>query len=325
MDRFDRIFALHRLLSTHRTPVSRQRIEQELECSRATAKRIIDNMRDFLNAPIVYDREQNGYHYVRDSEYGAMYELPGVWFNASELHALLSLQQLLEHVQPGLLEHQLAPLKNQIGRLLEAQHSGGDQIGHRIRILRAAPRSPGDHFQTVASAVAQRRRIGIAYYKRGDAQQSERELSPQRLLHYRDNWYLEAWCHLRDDLRTFALDSIRRARMLEKAASEIPEAQLRDFSNGAYGIFAGDGEQTATLLFQPERARWVSAERWHPKQQSRWLEDGRYELKIPYSQTPELVMDILKYGPDVEVTGPEALRREVAERLQLASAGYIQK
>ena len=322
MDRFDRIFALHKLLSSHRNPVSRQLIEQELECSRATAKRIVDNMRDYLNAPIEYDRARNGYYYAHDSEYGQMYELPGVWFNASELHALLSVQQLLETVQPGLLERQLAPLKSHIGKLLKAQHSGGDQISQRIRILRAASRPPGDFFQTVASALARRRRLAVTYFKRGEDKQSERELSPQRLLHYRDNWYLEAWCHLRADLRTFALDSIRKAQMLEKPAEEVAEQSLQEYSAGTYGIFSGNAEQTAVLLFRPERARWVAAEQWHPDQQSRWLDDGRYELKVPYSQTPELIMDILKYGPDVEVAGPEALRELVGERLRLAVGVY---
>lgn len=322
MDRFDRIFALHQLLSSHRNPVSRQQIEQVLECSRATAKRIVDNMRDYLNAPIEYDRARNGYYYARDSVYGEMYELPGVWFNASELHALLSVQQLLEEVQPGLLERQLAPLKAHIGELLKAQHSGGDQIGRRIRILRATPRSPGEFFQTVASALARRRRLAVRYYKRGEETTSERELSPQRLLHYRDNWYLEAWCHLRQGLRTFALDSIRKARMLESTAKEVAEQSLRDNSTGAYGIFSGDADKTAVLLFRPERARWVAAEQWHPDQQSRWLDDGRYELRVPYSQTPELVMDILKYGPDVEVVAPDALRELVRMRLQRAAEIY---
>ena len=322
MDRFDRIFALHQLLSSHRNPVSRQQIEQVLECSRATAKRIIDNMRDYLNAPIEYDRARNGYYYARNSEFGEMYELPGVWFNASELHALLSVQQLLEEVQPGLLERKLAPLKAHIGDLLKAQHSGGDQISQRIRILRAASRPPGEFFQAVASALAQRRRLAVTYFKRGKEQLSVRQLSPQRLLHYRDNWYLEAWCHLREDLRTFALDSIREARILDAAAQEIAEQRLQEYSNRAYGIFSGNAEQSALLLFQPERARWVAAEQWHPDQQSRWLDDGRYELKIPYSQTPELLMDILKYGPDVEVLKPEALRALVAERLRQAADIY---
>lgn len=322
MDRFDRIFALHQLLSSHRNPVSRQQIEQALECSRATAKRIVENMRDYLNAPIEYDRTRNGYYYARDSKYGEMYQLPGVWFNASELHALLSVQQLLQEVQPGLLERQLAPLKNQIEGLLKAQHGGGDQISRRIRILRAASRPPGEFFQTVASALAQRRRLDITYFKRGEELLSERELSPQRLLHYRDNWYLEAWCHLRDGLRTFAVDSIRQAQIRESAAREVPIQQLNDYGMGAYGIFSGYADKLAVLRFEPQRARWVAAEQWHPEQQNRWLDDGRYELKIPYGQSPELIMDILKYGPDVEVVGPEELREEVMERLHQAIARY---
>ncbi len=42
----------------------------------------------------------------------------------------------------------------------------------------------------------------------------------------------------------------------------------------------------------------------------------------PYNHTTELVMDILKYGPDVEVVGPDSLRREVAERLRQTAELY---
>lgn len=322
MDRFDRIFALHQLLSSHRTPVSRQQIEGELECSRATAKRIIENMRDYLNAPISYDRERNGYYYARNSEYGEMYELPGIWFNASELHALLSVQQLLTEVQPGLLDRQLSPLRERIGKLLRDQHTGGDEIGRRIRILRATARPAGECFQLVASALARRKRLLIHYFTRSAERTSERRISPQRMIHYRDNWYLDAYCHLREGLRTFSLDAIRDAKALNEQALDIPGAELDPYYSSAYGIFSGTADKTAVLRFQPKRARWVSVEQWHPKQQSRWLDDGRYELRVPYSQGPELVMDILKYGPDVEVMAPDELREEVAERLRGAADLY---
>ncbi len=322
MDRFDRIFALHQLLSTSRSPVSRQRIEEALECSRATAKRIIDNMRDYLNAPIEYDRERNGYFYARDSGYGTMYELPGVWFNASELHALLSVQQLLSAVQPGLLEPQLAPLRRRIDQLLQAQRAGAADVAGRIRILRAAARPAGPWFRRVADALARGRRLQIDYYHRGRDRVGRRTVSPQRLTHYRDNWYLDAWCHLRRDLRTFALDAIRQARLLEEPARELPVDRVERYYSEAYGIFSGEVRATAVLRFAPQRARWVAEEQWHPAQQSSWLADGRYQLSIPYSRDPELIMDILKYGPEVEVVAPPQLRRQVAERLRRALALY---
>jgi predicted DNA-binding transcriptional regulator YafY len=320
MDRFDRIYDLHKLLSAARRPVSRKRIEEELECSRATAKRIIEAMRLYLNAPIQYDRERNGYYYASDEE--EMYELPGVWFNASELHALLSVQQLLAEVQPGLLEQQLAPLRERIGKLLKAQHAGSGEIGHRVRILRIASRPVGEQFRTVAGAVADRRRLHIGYFNRGDESISEREVSPQRLVHYRDNWYLDAWCHLRDALRTFALDAIRSASPLEQAAREIPDEQLQEHYASAYGIFSGKARHTAVLHFTPQRARWVSAEKWHSSQEGRLLEDGSYELRVPYNDPRELIMDILKNGPEVEVLEPKALRLEVAALHRQAAARY---
>ncbi len=314
MDRFDRIFELNRILQSARYPVSRQRLEQELECSRATAKRIIDAMRLYLNAPIVYDRKHNGYRY--DPSEGEMYQLPGLWFNASELQALLAVQQLLEGVQPGLLDGHLQPLKRKIDELLRRQPGSGEPVSRRIRLLRAAARPAGPYFTLIAGALAARRRLQLVYYNRALDTLSEREISPLRLTHYRDNWYLDAWCHLRRGLRTFALDAIREARTLEAAAKEIDESILDEHYAGTYGIFSGQAQHRAILRFSPQRARWVSMESWHPQQQSRWLADGSYELSLPYGQPEELVMDLLRFGPDVEVLEPSSLREMVKLKLR---------
>ncbi len=320
MDRFDRIFELNRLLQSSRRPVSRRKIEEALECSRATAKRIVEDMRLYLNAPIVYSREHNGYYYEQGE--GEMYELPGLWFNASELYALLSVQQLLGNVQPGLLDGHLGPLQKRIDQLLEIQHTGADEIPRRIRLLQAAGRPAGPHFQAIAGAVAQRRRLHLRYYNRASDSSSERDLSPQGLTHYRDNWYLDAWCHLRNGLRTFALDAIESAAELEQTAREIPREELLAHLGSAYGIFSGSASATAVLRFTAERARWVAKERWHDDQKGEFLDDGSYRLQVPYSNPAELIMDILKYGPDVLVEGPEKLRQAVAERLRQALRGY---
>jgi proteasome accessory factor C len=323
MDRFDRIFELNRILQGARYPVSRQRLEQELECSRATIKRIIEDMRLYLNAPIVYDRASHGYRY--DSSEGAMYELPGLWFNASELHALLAVQQLLAGVQPGLLDQHLRPLQKRIGELLELQGRGCDGLAGRVRILQMGSRQGGAFFLAVAGALAQRQRLRIGYFNRGTDCHDERAVSPQRLAYYRDNWYLDAWCHLREGLRTFALDAIESALPLDEPAIDVPGDELDLHYASAYGIFAGLPDRLAVLRFSAERARWVAKEQWHPQQQGRFLPDGRYELRIPYSNRLELVMDVLKYGPDVEAVEPPELRAEVAGRLAAALAVYSEK
>ena len=144
---------------------------------------------------------------------------------------------------------------------------------------------------------------------------TQREVSPQRLVHYRNNWYLDAWCHLRNDLRAFAVDSIRRAEILEKSAKNVSEKRLNEVLGAGYGIFAGANVCWATLRFSPERSRWVASERWHPQQKGRFLEDGQYELTVPYSNDPELLMDILKYGADCTVLAPDELKARVSDEI----------
>jgi len=109
----------------------------------------------------------------------------------------------------------------------------------------------------------------------------ERTVSPQRLTHYRDAWYLDAWDHRRRALRSFSIDRINHAIELDESAEDIPEARLDGHFASAYGIFAGKADKTAILHFSAERARWVADERWHPQQVGQFLVDGRYELRIP--------------------------------------------
>ncbi|MGH8581884.1 MAG: helix-turn-helix transcriptional regulator [Gammaproteobacteria bacterium] len=320
MDRLERIFALHRLLSTASLPVPRRRIEEGLECSRATAKRVIDAMRLFLDAPIEYDRERNGYYYAPSQH---KFELPGLWFKADELLALLTTQRLLHDLQPGLLDDHLAPLRTRIERILQAEHLGYSEAGHRIRILGMAARKSDDaHFATVATALLKRKQLWIEYHGRARPETTERYTSPQRLVHYRDNWYLDAWCHLRQALRSFALDRIGKARIENIDAKPISDEELDAHYAGAYGIFAGPPTHTAVLRFTAERARWVANEQWHPQQQGQFLPDGRYQLSLPYGDPRELIMDILKYGPDVEVMAPDDLRAAVVECLRVAYQRY---
>lgn len=128
---------------------------------------------------------------------------------------------------------------------------------------------------------------------------------------------------MKEALRSFTVDRIRKCAPLDEAALDISEAELNEYFATSYGIFGGKPVHTAVLRFSSQAARWVADEQWHPDQQGIWLEDGGYELRIPYGDPRELIMDILKYGPEVEVVAPDGLRREMAERLKRAAEKYI--
>jgi predicted DNA-binding transcriptional regulator YafY len=278
-------------------------------------------MKDHLNAPIEWHPELGGYYYRRDTG-GGTYELPGLWFNAKELQALLVFDRLLESLEPGLLGEHLAPLARRVTELLEHRRLGLSEAAQRVRVLGMAARPTGEWFSVLASATLQRRKLHIVYHGRGRDKVTERVVSPQRLVHYRDNWHVDGYCELRKGLRTFSVDRVRSARELEETADAIPERELDEYFASSYGIFSGKANKTAVLRFSRERARWVADERWHPQQVGQFLTDGRYELHIPYRDDRELVMDILRHGPDVEVISPDTLRGAVAERLRRALAHY---
>ncbi len=274
-------------------------------------------MKDYLNAPIEWNEEIGGYYYRQDARDGS-YELPGLWFNARELQALLVFERLFESLEPGLLGEHLAPLAHRVTELLEHKRLGLSEAARRVRVIGMAARPAGEWFHVLAGAMLQRRNLLLRYHSRGKDEVSERTVSPQRLVHYRDNWYLDAWCHTRKGLRSFAVDRVKHATELGEPAQDIPDAQLDEYYASAYGIFSGKANRTAVLRFSAERARWVADERWHPKQVGQFLTDGRYELRIPYRDDRELLMDIMKHGPEVEVVAPDTLRKAVAEQLKSA-------
>lgn len=307
MNIFQRIYRLHRLISSHQQPVPLRVIMSELECSKATATRCIETLRDYLNAPLEYHRQENGYYYNLQSGRHA-FELPGLWFSVDELNGLLICQHILKNISPGILSPHIEQLQQKITQLFRLQpHTPGD-IAQKIIMFSHAKRLKDDgQFKKIAMALFNDRQIRIVYQARGANSATQRSLSPQKLMHYRDNWYLVAYCHYRNQLRTFAVDKISNVQALSSACLAVDQQYLDTYLTASYGIFSGLAQYTAILNFTPERARWVADEQWHPAQTSQWLANGDYQLSIPFSDSRELMMDILKYGADVRVIAPPFL------------------
>jgi predicted DNA-binding transcriptional regulator YafY len=324
MDRTERFYRIEQLLHDRKLVTLREFLES-LEISRATFKRDIEYLRDRLHAPIEWDRDAGGYRFgtPANTKGGPRHELPGLWFNASEVHALLTMQHLLKGVEPGLLAPHVEPLLTRLQGMLASDDVTAPEVERRIKIIRIAARSMKPaFFEVAATATLKRRRLAVTYWSRYKDELSERELSPQRLVFYRGNWYLDAWCHLRKDIRSFALDGLRKASLLDTAAKNVAETELDEVLASGYGIISGRKLERAVLKFSPTAARWVAAEEWHPKQKSRTEPDGSYVLEFPYNDDQELVMDILRHGAEVEVLAPATLRNKVKSALAAALKRY---
>ena len=324
MDQTERFYKIETLLR-RRKSVGFAELLAVLEVSRSTLKRDLDYLRNRMHAPIVWDRTIRGYRFEEPAgiDQGS-HALPGLWFSASEIHALLTVLHLLENLDSGaLLRSHIEPLTERLNALLSSADTASSELRRRVRIIGLAQRAvPPVHFERVGSALAQRKRLKLTYAARGTGQTSRREVSPLRLVHYRSNWYLDAWCHLRDELRNFSLDAITQASVMDEVAAEISDVQLDEQFSAGYGIFSGVEVQWAQLRFSMERARWTAHEQWHPQQHGAWLPDGGYELRVPYADHRELLMDILKHGAHCEVVAPAGLRDVVRQEVAALHAKY---
>lgn len=311
---------LSRLLLARRHPTSLTNIQAELGCSERTALRLLARLRDTFRVPVAYDRAARGWSVQRGSD---AHELPGLWFTPAELYAFMVSQQLLTELQPGVFDEHLKPIRQRLETLLTQASGGRPDLARRVRIIPFAARTiDANHFRVVASALLDRKQLSVVYRGRSRDDTTQRTLSPQRLVYYRSNWYLDAWCHLRKNLRSFSLDRLHPTAIVNDPARDIPDAQLDRHFASSYGIFAGTPKATAVLHFTPTAARWVADEQWHPQQQSKVLPDGGFELRIPYSDPRELAQDILRFGPEVKVTSPKSLRTHIADLAERAARQY---
>ena len=316
----ERLYQIDQLLNDRKS-VSFQELIDRLEISPATLKRDLAYMRDRLNAPIVYDKELNGYRFETNTQ---SYSLPGLWFSPEEIYALLTMQHLLSNLDSdGLLSNHIKPLQSRLLAMLDNSDSSLDEIQKRVKIEKMGSRKYNlEHFQEIGCALVKRKRLIIEYQSRSKDENTLREVSPQRLIYYRDNWYLDAWCHLKNALRSFSIDAIKKAEILEISASDIDDEILNVELGSGYGIFAGKNIQWAVLHFTPKIAKWVASEKWHPLEKSKFLENGTYELRVPYSDQTEILMDIMKYGSDVIVISPLQLIDAVRSNLKINLSHY---
>ena len=320
MVQIDRIHELLEIFYARRYPIKFNDLHALVEYSEPTLKRYIRKLRDY-GAPIRYDSQTGGY--VLDKSDNDAFQLPGLWFNVSELHSLLTIHELIDQLDPGLLKLELLPLRTLIEKRLKARGVKTGELSRRIQLLGVGIRLCCPlAFRTTATALMERKRLKLSYHSRSQNTITSRQVSPQRLLYYRGNWYLAAYCHTRSALRILALERMSAIVPQEGECLEIEEEQLNEYCTASFGIFGGAPQHEAVLVFSKESARWVAEERWHPSQQGRWLVDGTFELRLPYADQRELVMEILRYGPEVRVVSPPELQQAVRERLRSALGQY---
>jgi proteasome accessory factor C len=314
MNKWEKVVLLDRLLKNSKYCVPLKKILRELSCSDATFHRVRDFMQTNLNAPISYSRKYKGYYYENNDE--VSFELPGFWLTKNEIDALLCIDMAVENLQQGFLGEILKPIRSRFEAMLKAQRSSLSSLRKKIRIIPICSRGCNDDiFRIVSSAIINDKRLKIRHVNLADNTISERTISPQALVRYRDNWYVDAYCHLRNGLRSFALNRIKTADIDDEKFQKVSQHDMESFFASSYGIFNGTAEHVAVINFSGIAAREVCDEKWHPKQEGEWINGDVYRLTFPYGNSHELEMDILKWGKYACVVEPEDLKENIKVKI----------
>lgn len=320
MNPIERFLHIHRALNKKRY-VTLDDLKDAIEVSRATVVRDLTYLRDRLQWPIVWCKQNKGYFLdCPEDQKSAL--LPGLWYTSDEAYALLVMQELIKQLNQELFAEPVKIIKSQINKMLGDAGPNLKKISERIKILPAHYRRANEAiFQKVTTALFERHRLILDYMGRHKNKKTVREISPQRIIYYRNAWYCDAWCHVSNALRSFSLERIQKAKSVDAEAKEMDSTKLDKIFGEGYGIYSGGTRKVAKLSFSPQHALWVEAENWHPDQKG-YYENERYILEVPYTGDQELLMDILRHGDGVVVLAPRELRYKLRDTLKQMQQMY---
>lgn len=319
MSEIDRLYS-YKSLFLKRRIISQSEILSSLEISTATFKRDLTKLRDRLNLPIVYDRTLRGY---RLDQTRSANGLSSVIFRQEDILVFTTIQYILTQFEPHLFNSKLKPLKAKIEFMLNDIGLTESDVISRLKFLYSRKRTLDYNiFESLLNATFNRKKLSISYAESKTKINIQRSISPQQLIYYKDNWYVDAWCHYRNDVRTFAIDAIQSCSVTNEQARELNVTEIKKIFRVDYGIFIGGAQQWAKIKINSNKATWVVREEWHPNQKSHLSSDGWLTLEIPYCDKREILSEIMKLGENAVVLEPPDLKKSHIDTLKHSLSNY---
>ncbi|MDZ7292874.1 MAG: transcriptional regulator [candidate division KSB1 bacterium] len=302
------------LLREERFPTA-EGIADHFGCSPRTIERDMARLRDDFDAPIYFNYERCGYAY-----HDPTFSLPAIRMTQSELLAIFLAERILAQYANTALHNRLASAFRKIAMYLPDEEITLDfhEIASAISFNPGPVRSEGKEeiFDQLTKAIANRQRIEMDYFSQYRNEMTHRQVDPYHILNYQGDWYVSGYCHLRREVRDFALTRIQRLRVLEQTFFVPAGFDKEQYLKQQFGIEKGTEPQEVTLKFSPTQARWMREKIWHSTEQKLSQPDGALILKMHVPVTGELKRWVMSYGRDVEVLAPEKLREMVRREVE---------
>jgi predicted DNA-binding transcriptional regulator YafY len=297
-----------------RTLADAWREEAGIACSNKTILRDMRWLRD-QGAPIAYDDTRKGYYYAEET-----YALPAVIVRESDLFPVcIAEKSLRQYVKTPLFE-KLHTLVQKFCQPLAGQMALNRALVNERISFTAPPARKIDPatWDTIVHAVGASRRITIRY--RDDT--AARDVDPYHLTNHKGDWYVIGHCHVRGDLRMFAVSRIRRAEATDHAF-EIPgHFDPTAYFNKMFGIMRSDKAYKIRILFMPEGAAVAAERQWLDRQALKRNRDGSLLLTGEASHLAEVASWILSWGSIAKALAPRELVVRVRQEHARAARLY---
>ncbi|HVS36592.1 MAG TPA: WYL domain-containing transcriptional regulator [Gemmataceae bacterium] len=314
-----RLLALDRMIRSGSFPNART-AAAELEVHRRTVLRDLDFLRDFWGAPVEFCVRRNGYFY-RDADYA----LPLLRLTEGELVALFLAERVMHQYRGTPYERDLAGAFFKLTSRLPEEVTV--DLSHLDEWVSFRPAGVGAEdvrrFRRLMRAVREGRQLRLEYWTASRDEVTPRVVDPYHLTSVAGDWYLVAYCHLREDVRMFVPGRIRSMRETGARFERPADFRIEEYLDGSFRAMRGDGKpRRVRLRFTAEAARWIREKEWHPSQRLRDRADGGVELTLRLTHLQEVKRWALSYGAACEVLEPADLRRATKEEMEKALSGY---
>jgi predicted DNA-binding transcriptional regulator YafY len=243
--------------------------------------------------------------------------VPALGFSATELMALLLSRNLLKPLDGTEIAESLNSALGKAATALPPQaHEYVRSMEQMFSVGLGPHKSYARHRATIdliSQAIDKRRTVQMRYFSASRSHTGRRESDPYFLRFVGGGLYLIGYCHLRSEVRMFAVERIRSIALTDHPYQMPLDFKVDEYVQDALGIMRSGRRIEVELLFSKKTAAWVKDKTWHPSQQIKPLKDGRLKMTLKVAGNDELVGWILSFGGEVKVTYPESLKTRVRE------------
>jgi predicted DNA-binding transcriptional regulator YafY len=265
-------------------------------------------MRDRLGLPIEYDPRRFAYYY---SQHVASF--PSLQITEGELFALVIAEKALQQYRGTSFEQPLLSALKKIEQSLPDTISVSLTDVQQTISFRTSAEPVVDLavFKQLAKATADRKQLELEYRKPGQAKPDKRVVDPYHLANINGEWYLFAFDHLRQDIRTFVPARIKDIRETGKTFGRPEKFSLHNRLRDSFGVHSAEGSFDVLIRFSTRVADYIREKRWHDSQVIKDLPDGGLDLRLRLSSLREVERWVLSWGGDATVIRPDELAKSV--------------